>query len=203
MKAVQTLPANYQKAGTFDVKNNLLLHLGLNLAGLVLLAVLGWVFFRVVLALRAGSGASAGGFSLSTENPLGLAGLLVAVLLLTAVQVTLHEAIHGIFFWVYTRSRPKFALRPTYAYAAAPDWFLPRGQALVTCLAPLALLTLAGLAAVPFLPPGWLLPAWYMLTMNAAGSIGDLLVALWILCHSPTTLVQDRGDAVTIFVEAK
>jgi len=48
------------------------------------------------------------------------------------------------FFWVFTRSRPVFGLRGWYAFAAAPGWFLTRGQYLVTILAPFLILSVLG-----------------------------------------------------------
>jgi hypothetical protein len=74
------------------------------------------------------------------------------VLLLLAVQVILHELIHGFFFWFFTRSRPTFGFKGFYAYAAAPDWYLPRNQHLIVALAPLVLITGLGLVLLTFVP---------------------------------------------------
>jgi hypothetical protein len=43
------------------------------------------------------------------------AGPLLILLGLTVIILVIHKLIHGLLFWVLTRSRPVFALRPTYA----------------------------------------------------------------------------------------
>jgi hypothetical protein len=61
---------------------------------------------------------------------------------------------------------------------------------------------MGGLAVIPVVPASWLLGVWFVLTMNAGGSVGDLLVAGWLLRQPPTCLAQDRGDSVTLFNQA-
>jgi hypothetical protein len=124
---------------------------------------------------------------------------ILLLVLVLAVMLVMHELAHGLLFWIFTRQRPRFGLRLAYAYAAAPDWFLPRNHYLPVALAPLALLSLAGLLVLPFMPAGWLLLWWFFLTGNASGAVGDLYVAGWLLRQSPTVLVKDYGDRIDVF----
>lgn len=199
MSPSQTLPPAYQKVGTLDISKNERLLLLLNLAGLLVLIAAGWLFFRAMFWLHPSQ--TGGDFRLIQVNSLGQWGKLAAVILiLTVLHIILHETIHGIFFWLFTRSRPRFAFRWAYAYAAAPDWYIPRDSFLVTTLAPLVLITLGGLLIFWIAPTSWLLPTWYIISMNAAGAVGDLMVAGWLLRQPPTCLAQDRGDAVTLYI---
>jgi hypothetical protein len=50
-------------------------------------------------------------------------------------------------------------------------------------------------------PVDWLLAIWFVLTMNAAGAVGDLYIALRLAVSPESTLIQDRGDAITWYVE--
>jgi hypothetical protein len=196
MLPTRTLPTGYQKAGSLDISKDRRMMLALNVIGTALTILWGWVFFRAILFLRPTGGIGNVNFSFNLPR---LALFIVSVLALMAFYVTLHEAIHGFFFWRFTRARPYFAFRWTYAYAAAPEWYLPRNQYLVTALAPLVLITAAGLVAAPFVPDSWVIPLWFVLTMNAGGAVGDIAVAIWLLTLSPSALAQDRGNSVTLF----
>ena len=70
------------------------------------------------------------------------------------VMIVLHEGLHGLFFWLFTREKPKFAFKGFYAYAAMPDWYLPKKEYLITALAPLVGITLLGVLGLALLP-GW------------------------------------------------
>jgi hypothetical protein len=201
MQPVQVLPPTYHPIGTLDITKDHRALLFLNLFGFLLLVLSGWFFLQAIIGLRRAEIAD-GIVRLEVSSLLDTILMVAGILLLTALYVGVHEAIHGFFFWLFTRSRPLFAFRWTYAYAAAPDWFLPRNQYLLTSLAPLIFITLGGLAVIPVVPASWLLGVWFVLTMNAGGSVGDLLVAGWLLRQPPTCLAQDRGDSVTLFNQA-
>lgn len=198
MKPVQQLPATYQKIGAIDLKQNGRLMLLLNILGLVGMFLSGYLFFRAILWLRPEyanqvfSGEFRGGL-------VEIMMVILEILGLTVINILLHEGIHGIFFWLFTGSRPQFAFRWTYAYAAAPDWYIPRNQYLVTSLAPLVLISLLALGMFTFVPSAWLLAVWFVAISNASGAVGDLAVALWLVRQPATCLAQDRGDAVTLY----
>lgn len=127
---------------------------------------------------------------------------LVVVLVGSVVTIVLHELIHGLGFWLFTRDRPAFGFKGLYAYAAAPRWYLPRNQHVVAGLAPLGVTSLAGLLLVPLVPPAPVGALVLILTLNAAGTIGDLVVMGWLLTRPATTLVRDGGDTFSLFAPA-
>ena len=57
-------------------------------------------------------------------------------------NLVVHELIHGLFFWLFTGSAPRYGLGLSYAYAAAPDWYIPRRKYQVTGLAPVVIIGL-------------------------------------------------------------
>ncbi|MCP4541758.1 MAG: DUF3267 domain-containing protein [Chloroflexi bacterium] len=133
-------------------------------------------------------------------------GVLMAVVIVISIQIVmviLHEAAHGIFFWYFTRERPVFGLElPFAAYAAAPDWYLPRRQHLVVGLAPFVLLTLIGVVLLPIVP-AFVVPVLLLIIVtNAAGSTGDFVMVIWMLVQPRNMLVQDTGVAITIYCYA-
>ena len=122
----------------------------LNLAGLGVIMLTFWllaIFANWVRPERPGA---------SFRQVFNLTDVLLLLLLVIASMV-LHELIHGVFFWLFTHSRPVFGLSLSYAYAAAPDWYIPMSQYWIIGLAPLFLIGLAGLLVMAFGPPAYYL----------------------------------------------
>jgi len=198
MPATQQLPEGYHSIGTLDITKNLRLLVYLNIAGLLLLVGFYYVFIRAVLWMRpeAARQGLAGGIQ-------GLSGVLIiilAVIGIYAAVIVLHEATHGIFMFWFTHTRPVFAFRGYYAYAAAPGWYFPRGQYMLVSLAPLVLLSLLGLAVLAFVPAAWFLTVISFIAFNGSGAVGDLAVFFWLLRQPSTCLAYDVGEAVTIYL---
>jgi len=198
MKSTKTLPENYHAIGSIDLSLNRRALIWLNVLGLGLFVVTGSAFVQVLYWLRPNEAGS--GLTLDLSSAGSILELVAAFLALYAGMILLHEAVHGSFFWVFTRERPVFAIRWAYAYAAAPGWFLPRNLYFVTALSPLVGISLLGLAVFALAPPAWFMPTLIVLVANASGAIGDIWVAVWLLRHPPSCLACDKGDAVTLYL---
>ncbi len=118
---------------------------------------------------------------------------------LMVLLFTIHEAVHGFFFWVFTRSRPVFAMRLFYAYAGAPDWYIPTRQYAFAAVGPLAVIGAVGLLLVLLVPESWVMFIVILVALNTGGSAGDLLVFIRLFKLSPTCLANDTGDVVTFY----
>jgi hypothetical protein len=198
MSATQHLPEGYRSIGTLDITKNLKLLVYLNIAGLVLLVGFYYVFIRAAFWMRpeaARQGLAGGVLSLS-----GTLVIILAVIGIYAAVIILHEAMHGIFMFWFTHTRPVFAFRGYYAYAAAPGWYFPRDQYMLVSLAPLVLLSLLGLVVLAFVPAGWFLTVISFVAFNGSGAIGDLAVFIWLLRQPSTCLAYDVGEAVTLYL---
>mgnify|MGYP003875609415 CR=1 FL=1 len=169
----------------------------MNLTAIAFVIPAGLFFGQVLVWVRPGQAEE--GLGLNTGLPAGVFVLLI-VLIFSILMLILHEGIHGLFFWIFTRSKPVFALKSLYAYAAAPEWYLPRNQYLVVSLSPLILISLlCGLLFV-FIPQWLFLPVWGVAVFNAAGSVGDLFVAVWLFLQPGTCLANDRGDIFSLYL---
>lgn len=190
---MQTLPNDYTLLRDIDLSKDTSLMLKLNLVGLALFLGCLWLFAWLAAWLRPDLGGPT-----SFGGKIDLPGL-AAILLAFGLILIVHEGVHGLFFWLFTGSRPVFGLKAAYAYAAAPGWYIPRNRYLWVGLAPLIVISLAGLLILPRLPSGWLL-AWLLaLATNASGAIGDLYVVGWLLGQSPDVLVNDHGDGMRVY----
>jgi hypothetical protein len=115
------------------------------------------------------------------------------------VFIVLHELVHGAFFWIYSRSRPRFGFRGGYAYAAAPGWFFPRRQYLAIALAPLVLLSILGMALVAVVPAGALAAILFGMVANASGAVGDMWIAFKVIRERRNIVVEDLGDGMNFY----
>ena len=198
-KAVRDLPEGYGLWHTLDLNKNVKLMIGLNLASLALFAVFGVFFYWLLTLVR--PGLLSGGESL-TNDLFASESIFTQFLVIALVylgMIVLHEAVHGLFFWVYTGERPEFGFRGVYAYAGAPDWYLSKNPYLIVGLAPLVLISLVGFAAMLFVPTGWVFPILLFITLNASGAVGDIYAFFWILPKPEEILVRDFGDRMQVF----
>lgn len=199
MKPTQTLPYNYHSIGSFDLRNNPQKLLQLNILGFILFAVSAWLFSALLYALRPEEARF--GLVLGFSGLGGIVQAILAIVVVTALMIVLHEAVHGVCFWIFTRTMPVFAFMGLYAYAAAPTWYLPKAQYLLVALAPLVVLSLLGVVLMLVMPTGGFIILLLFLVSNASGAVGDLWVAGWLLRQPYSCYANDRGDAVTLYLQ--
>ncbi len=185
---------------SLDLSANTRALFGLNLMGAVLFFLFGWLFSS--LAVRIRPDAASIFPVIEIEGLLSILSLVLAILALQAVMVVLHEGMHGVFFYAFTRACPKFAFKGLYAYAALPGWYFPRPQYLVICLAPLVGITFLGFLLIAVIPPAWIPAVLVVMTLNAAGSVGDMAVAAWLIRAAARCLANDQGDAFNLYIPA-
>ncbi len=140
------------------------------------------------------------GFSLISDSgiTITLPGL-VLVILCMVIAIVLHELIHGMFFWIFSHSRPRFGFRNGYAFASAPGWFFPRGLYLVIGMSPFVLLSLLGMALLIVVPDGAIFPILFALVINASGAVGDLWITARILWERKDVIIEDVGDGFKMY----
>ncbi len=195
--ATQNLPDGYIRVGRLDVLKDRRLLVWMNILGLILFFGFALVFTHLVFWLRPeAAGRLWQGTIHGWRDFLQVTGMLLGVAI---AIVVLHEAAHGVFFWLFTRSIPHFEFKIVYAAASAPGWYLPRLQYVVVGLAPIVLLSLLGVAAMAVVPHAWLPMLTAFLVFNASGSVGDLIVVAWVLVSRRARLALDETTAVTLF----
>lgn len=185
-----TLPEGYVQSGEVNLKKDKRLVVLLNILALFVFVL---VFYLLSII---GTLARSGLTNLSGNISLDMVAILVG---LTIGILIIHELIHGFFFWVFSRSRPVFGLRPLYAYAGAPNWFFPKRQFAITALGPLVVIGIAGLLLLLLAPLSWVLTIAFLVALNTSGAIGDLFVFIRLLKCSPTGFANDTGEVVTFF----
>jgi len=185
-----TLPEGYVQSGEINLKKDKRLVVLLNILALFVFVLVFYLLSMIGTLARFGLTNISGIISLGTVAI--LVGLTIGILLI-------HELIHGFFFWMFSRSRPVFGLRPLYAYAGAPAWFFPKRQFAITALGPLVVIGVAGLLLLLLAPLSWILTIAFLVALNTSGAVGDLFVFIRLLKCSPTSFANDTGEIVTFF----
>lgn len=200
-------PPGHVRIATLDPFNRQRSWLGLAAMGLLLItAVMVLMVHVLVLRQSADPGwlreAAAALLFGGRPGPLDFALSAAALFVAFYVTVGLHEAIHGAFFWLFTRRRPVFGVDHLAAFSAAhPDAHLTRNQYLAAALAPLVVMTAGGLSLLLVAPPWTAGLIGFVLVANAAGAPSDLRVAAFLLLQPREALVHD-GDAIDVYAPA-
>lgn len=191
--STKKLPEGYVQSGEINLKRNKRLSITLNVFGFFVGILSFFLVSSFAVLVRPSLLNTSGRITVG-----GMAIFIGAVVLL----MTFHELIHGVFFWVFTRSKPVFALRLLYAYAGAPDWYIPTRQFAFVAVSPLVILSAVGMLLTLLVPEIWVLLIAVLVAINIGGSVGDLLVLTRLFKLSPTSLANDTGDVVTFYKRA-
>lgn len=200
MKPTRQLPDDYRQIGIIDLIQNQKILVVINIIGVLLFFLFGWLFIEYLRLVRLDDLEKIQSFKV--ESVLTVINAFLILLFVVFSMVILHEGAHGIFFWIFTRSRPKYAFKGFYAYATAPGWYLPKKQYMIIAVAPFLLITLCGIVLISIVPNSLLFPLLILLVLNASGSVGDLLVFVWLIGKPGTSLALDEGDRIIVYLPA-
>ena len=195
MQPTQHIPEGYHPIKTIDIKKDTRLLMRLSLISLALVVPV------IVMLMVFGIWLNPQVERIAELYNVGLSAVewLVAVIVINAIFVVFHEGIHGIFFWGFTKQIPRFGLGAAYAFAAAPDWFIPGNRYRLIGSSPLVIITIAGVLIMPYLPAKYLLMWIFGLVINITGSVGDLYILAQLSPNSETLLVRDAGDIIELY----
>jgi hypothetical protein len=196
LRARRDLPAGYIRGWSFDI-NQRREALYLSIWGILLLLASWFGFLALARVFK--PGAFPKGFLFKSGSLVETLIFIGELLLVTALMVILHEGLHGLAFWLFSHGKPQYALKVYYASAAAPDWFFPRWQYLITALAPFVGITALCIAGLAWLPTPLALPCLLMLVFNTSGAVGDLWVVGRLLISPASTYIKDYGDRIEFY----
>ena len=193
------LPDRYQLLKEINLSKNTGLMVVLSIASIGLFFLFGFGVMWLMSFIRPEITQTGFVFSIGTGGFGSFFYFLITILGVTLVMIVIHEAIHGAFFKAFTGGKIKYGFKGMYAFAAAPDWYIPKLPYMVVSLAPLVIITVLCLAALLVVQTGWILPIFLLLTMNGSGAVGDLYVFFWLMGQREDVLIQDFGDHMKVF----
>ena len=190
MKTVTTLPEGYGEILTVDLQKDKKLSLCINLAALVMMAVLGtgmhfWIPITTFFEF---------------ENGFWQAMLRPIILLVSYVAyILLHEAVHGVAMKLCGSKKVKYGFTGPYAYAGSEDYYGKRAY-LFIALAPVVLWGIVLGVLCVLVPRDWFWVVWFVQIGNLSGAVGDFYVTFKFLRMPREILVQDSGVRMTVYV---
>ncbi len=123
---------------------------------------------------------------------------IVLVILFIYSWIYIHECTHAVFFWLFSGHWPQIKLKkwwgiPAAGYIASPGWYYPRGQFVISVLAPLVLLTPLLYILSYWVPPVFVLLVQDCFLLNIAGSLQDGVVGFFAALHPASALITWDG----------
>ena len=200
-KPTKNLPENYQAGDRFDLNENRGLGMILNLTGLGLLFAVGWLFLQSLSSLRPEY--------LSTENILIVTGMrefwrgVLLLVVSVALVILLREGLHWLVLWIITGDLPRLGFRGMYAYAAVPEWYLPRRAYTWLTFIPLFGITILGVIAVVLVPLNLVPGVMLLVSLNVAMAINDLATLYWLMRRPKESLIMEDRDCVQVFTDKR
>ena len=187
---VTNLPAQYREVRYLSINQRGRL-LWLNILSLIPLVLSGAIVLGLLRAYHR-LGAPLVIDALPDDLPSGI-GIALALGVLP-----LHEWVHGLMI-AHLGHRPRYGVKLLVLFATSDGGLFRRNEFVAVALAPLVVLSLAGLIVALFLPVG--LAQWPALAVmfNAAGAIGDLWMAAAALRFDPSALIRDEEASMRIF----
>ncbi len=132
-------------------------------------------------------------------SPLLVIGLIAGNLLAYAAILPLHEGVHALIILLLGGS-PTFGLKlPLAAYCTAPNQLFTRVGYTAVALAPLILISLAGVVLI-WLAPNVAAYTLFGLAGNVSGAVGDLAAARRTLALPHDALIADTATGFIAYV---
>lgn len=123
---------------------------------------------------------------------------LLIILVFLIVYMLLHEAVHGIFIYKYSKQKPKLGFKGMYAYAGSDSFFNKR-QYIIIALAPIVVWGVVLLILNIILPFSTFWIIYFIQVCNISGAAGDLYITNVIKKMPSDVLIKDVGIEMKIY----
>ena len=189
MKSCSVLPENYIQRTVIDLEKDKKAFWFVNILSLVIAAVMVAIgVWAVPLDLEP----DADNFVLELLLP------LIVLLAGIFAYIVLHEAVHGVFMYAFSRVRPRFGFKLVFAYAGSEAYF-DKIRYIVIALAPVVFWGMVLLIIDLFCKGIWFWVFYIIQVCKVGGAAGDLYVTAKILRMPKDILIQDTGTQMTVF----
>ena len=189
MYSTPTLPEGYSEIYSVNLQKNKKLMLFINLAALLIAAVLvvPILFLKPISAL------------FSMENGLGPYALRFGAIIVTNVlYIILHELVHGLAMKLCGTKKVKYGFTGLYAFAGSTD-FYGKGAYIFIALAPVVLWGIVLAVITPLVSNEWFWVVYLVQIANLSGAAGDLFVTFKFSRFPKDILISDNGVGMTVY----
>lgn len=116
------------------------------------------------------------------------------------IYMVLHELVHGVVMWVYSKQKPFYGFTGMYAYAGSNAYFNKKHY-LVIALAPIVVWGIVLLILNLIFKEKWFWIIYFLQMMNISGAAGDLYVTCRFSKLPKDILVKDIGVNMTVYAK--
>ena len=128
-------------------------------------------------------------------------GQMIFIFIGIVIYMILHELVHGIFMYYYSKEKSFFGFTGGYAYAGSHCYYYKKPY-LVIALSPIIILGAILLVLnIIFTEYFWLI--YFMQIANISGAAGDLYVTYRFLKLDDNVLVKDIGVSMDVYGVSK
>lgn len=185
IKPVKELPDNYEVIKKIDFDDDK--------KTLILINVFSVILGLLVLAIPL-----AGGITRFCVSPKIFIFAAIWTLALGAIYIVLHELVHGIFIYYFTKEKPYFGFTKGLFYTGT-DYFIPKLQYIIVALSPVVIL--GGILHLIYMNlDGYMFWIFYLIQMlNISGAIGDYYVTIVSLKLPKDIYSRDYGAKMDFY----
>ncbi|HKK95752.1 MAG TPA: DUF3267 domain-containing protein [Anaerovoracaceae bacterium] len=178
-KAIKELPENYEIIKRINFDNDKLTYILINVISVILAIVV------IVIPFTRG-------ITRFCVSPKTFIFAALWTLALGAIYIVLHELVHGIFIYIFTKEKPYFGFSKGLFYTGT-NYFIPKIQYIIVALAPVVILGLI-LHFVYINLNGYMFWVVYLIQMlNISGAVGDYYVTIVSLKLPKNIYSRDYG----------
>ncbi len=189
----KTLPENYIYHDTIDLKNNkkhFWIVMGLGLVLCAVLIAVGWCIVRLPYIYD----------FIEQEENLGISIAAIATVVVGSVLYIIgHEAVHGLYMYLFCRAKIKYGFVGWAAYAGSSAYY-DKMHYVVISLAPVTIWGIVFAILNVFFHEGiWFWVIWILQIANISGAAGDFFCAVKVLTYPKDILVCDSGMDMKVY----
>lgn len=188
MKDYPTLPEGYNKYASVDLnsdKKAAIIVNGLAVLIMVIMALAGQVahdFFTLF----------------DSDDYMMMLVKLIVLSVSILAYVILHELVHGVVMYYFSRVKPHFGYKGLYAYAGSTAYFC-RKHYIIIALAPIVVWGIVLSVLMAVVPSDWFWIVYFIQITNISGAAGDMYVSVLFTKYPEDILVNDTGTAMTVY----
>lgn len=127
------------------------------------------------------------------NNPVQMIFLGIGVI----VYMVLHEMVHGIFMYYYSKEKPFFGFTGAYAYAGSNCYYYKKPY-LIIALSPIVILGII-IFILNIILPEYFWIIYFIQVANISGAAGDLYVTYKFMKLNDNVLVKDIGISMDVY----
>ncbi len=183
MKCLSELPQGYKKILSLDLQKDKKLALKINIASLVVAAVMGII----------------AGLVIAKEYFLYFDIVKIMIIFAsTFAYLVLHEFVHGMAMKSFGLKTVKYGFTLLYAYAGSKDYF-KKNMYIITALAPMVIWGVVLVILNLICGMEWFWVIYLIQIYNIAGSVGDMYVVHKVSKMPKDVLVLDSGVSMEFY----